>query len=206
MACPGFNLPRGIACPALGKCMSVVGEAREAICCRCYAGSGRYRWSNVKASLIRRWEWWQATAPLARARQLQLALMNEGAPQYFRCYDSGDLDLSAGDTWISLAEAMPDTLFWIPTRTWILDEFADMLLKMSRVPNIIVRPSSMAFDDPPPIVAGLSAGTASAWLEPVKADLICAEQCGDCRVCWTEPKRSVSYKRKTKGKRHDTST
>ena len=197
MACPGFNLPAVDCCPAAGKCIrEAKRKGKEPICARCYATKKRYRWSNVRNTLQRRADWWKATDPVTRGRVLADAVQAQGVPRYFRCYDSGDFDLSAYDTWKTMAELLPGTVLWLPTRTWILDDHFPRLVRLNRMPNIVVRPSALCFDDPPPDVPGLAAGMSSAYLEPMKADRKCAEQCGRCRMCWTRPDLSVNFKGK----------
>ena len=198
MACPSFSLPARTTCPAAALCLKKAkAEGTEAICGRCYATKGRYYFSNVKTAQARRLEWWTPTHPVTRARVIAGLMTEAGSPKFFRCYDSGDMDRSAAETWYHLAELLPDTILWLPTKTWLLPEYMPDLISLNRHPRIVVRPSAVAFDDPPPKVDGLSAGTASFWKEPMKADVKCHEQCGaECRICWLRPDLSVSYKRK----------
>jgi hypothetical protein len=198
MACPSFSLPAHLCCPADVACMKLAAEmGLEAICGRCYASKSRYKWKNVAGVLKKRQQWWQSTAPLERAEQLAEAVLAEGDVRYFRCYDSGDLDRSAFETWWHFADLLPRVTVWIPSRTWILDDYLPDLIELNRHPRIVVRPSALCFDDAPPSIYGLSAGTSSAWKEPMKADRKCTEQCGlQCRICWTHPELSINYKRK----------
>jgi hypothetical protein len=197
MACPGFSIPARSGCPAYKASLAVAEtENKDAICSRCYAAKHRYKWGNVKKVLEWRQRWWLETAPKARATAIAVAVEKEGSPRYFRCYDSGDLDLSAFETWHEVAELLPDTLLWIPTRTWILSEYLSELVKLNRHPRIVVRPSSICFDDSPPDIPGLAAGLCSSYRDPVKTDRVCPGQCGKCRLCWTRPDLSVNFARK----------
>ena len=196
MACPSFSLPAGVSCPALHLCVQKGKEhGDDAICARCYARRGRYRFSNVRRSQTERWNWWQETPPDKRADFIVMAIQMEGAARYFRCYDSGDLDSPAAcETWIRVAEQLPYTIFWIPTHTWMIPEMLPSLRELARVPNVHVRPSAVCFDDPPPVVEGLDAGHTAHRSEKPKADRICPGKCGQCRMCWTRPDLSVSFK------------
>jgi len=132
---------------------------------------------------------------------LAAALESEGAPSYFRCYDSGDLTVPEDAlTWLGLADRMPRMRLWLPTRNWILPEFDSALAALNAHPRIIVRPSAMCFGDKSPEVSGLSAGTTSPddnkMLGAGLADYTCPGGCGACRVCWDRPELSVEYHRK----------
>ena len=196
-SCPSLSLPAGIDCPACELSIRLASEAsKAAICERCYALKGRYVFRHVHTNQLARSEWWHNTDPTERALILADAVKREGAPRYFRCYDSGDLDLSAIETWLKFAELLPHTKIWIPTRTWLLPEFLPGLLALNAHPRIVVRPSSVAFDDPPATIDGLAGGHAAHWLEPVKATYRCPGNCADCRICWDRPDLSVSFKRR----------
>ena len=196
-SCPSLSLPAVIDCPAFMLSIELAHErAREAICARCYALKGRYVFRQVRINQRARSEWWHNTDPVERAIILADAVKREGAPHYFRCYDSGDLDLSAVETWLKFAELLPDTKVWIPTRTWLLPEFVPGLQALNAHPRIVVRPSSVAFDDLPPAIDGLAGGHAAHWHEPIKATYRCPGSCANCRVCWDRPDLSVSFKRR----------
>ena len=196
-SCPSLSLPAVIDCPACELSMRMAKEAHKAaICERCYALKGRYVFRNVHTNQRARSEWWHNTDPIERAIILADAVKREGAPHYFRCYDSGDLDLSAIETWLKFAELLPDTKVWIPTRTWLLPEFLPGLLALNAHPRIVVRPSSVAFDDLPPAIDGLASGHAAHWHEPIKATYRCPGSCANCRICWDRPDLSISFRRR----------
>jgi len=196
-SCPSLSLPAGIDCPACELSIQLAHQrGREAICERCYAQKGRYVFRQVRANQRARSEWWHDTDPIERAVILADAVKREGAPRYFRCYDSGDLDLSAVETWLKFAELLPGTRIWIPTRTWLLPEFLPGLRALNAHPQIVVRPSTVAFDDPPVTIAGLAGGHAAHWHEPIKATYCCPGSCANCRICWDRPDLRISFKRR----------
>jgi hypothetical protein len=196
-SCPSLSVPAVIDCPACKLSIRLAREAgREAICERCYATNGRYVFRQVRINQRDRSRWWHNTDPVDRAIILADAVKREGAPAYFRCYDSGDLDLSAIQTWLVFAELLPSTRVWIPTRTWLLPEFLPGLRALGAHPRIVVRPSAMAFDDPPAVVDGLAAGHTAHWQEGLKADFLCPGSCANCRTCWDRPDLSISFKRR----------
>ena len=196
-SCPSLSLPAGIDCPACEASIRLAHErGREAICERCYAQKGRYVFRQVRANQRARSRWWHETDAGDRAVILADAVKREGSPRYFRCYDSGDLDLSAIETWLKFAELLPGTRIWIPTRTWLLPEFLPGLQALNDHPRIVVRPSTVAFDDPPIDIDGLAGGHAAHWLEPAKAGYLCPGSCATCRICWDRPDLSVSFRRR----------
>lgn len=200
MACPSFSLPAGKTCPALDLCLQSETGGREAICRRCYAQKSRYKWKPVRDAQERRLAWWDATPPEGRAQTLASEARAGGEPRYFRCYDSGDFrDARDRDTWLRMAELLPNTVFWLPTRTWMVPELLPMLRELNARPTIVVRPSAACFGDPAPVVEGLAAGLAA----PVSnknpgrtADRVCPGQCGPCRLCWEATDLSVEFHRK----------
>jgi len=184
-----------IDCPACELSIRLARErGSEAICERCYAQKGRYVFRQVRANQRARSQWWHATDPSDRAVILADAVRREGSPRYFRCYDSGDLDLSAVETWLEFAELLPGTRIWIPTRTWLLPEFLPGLQALNDHPRIVVRPSSVAFDDAPPSITGLAGGHAAHWQEAPKATYRCPGSCANCRICWDRPDLSIAFK------------
>ena len=196
-SCPSLSLPAVIDCPACELSMQLAREAgKTAICERCYAQRGRYVFPQVRNNQLARSEWWHGTDPIERAIILVDAVKREGAPRYFRCYDSGDVDLSAMETWLKFADLLPGARLWIPTRTWLLPEFLPSLRALNAHPRIVVRPSAVCFDDQPVTVRGLAGGHAAHWREEIKAPYRCPDDCSACRVCWEKPELSVSFKRR----------
>lgn len=196
-SCPSLSLPAVIDCPAHSRCLELAEkQSKYAICNQCYALAGHYRFPCVKSSQTKRSEWWHSTSPTDRAMILADAVRREGSPQYFRCYDSGDLDLSAVETWLRFAELLPGTKVWIPTRTWLLPEYLPHLRMLNCHQQIVVRPSAIAFDDPPPHASGLAAGLTSHWHQAPKSQHVCPGDCSNCRVCWDCPTLSVSFERR----------
>ncbi|MBT5607624.1 MAG: hypothetical protein HN742_37270 [Lentisphaerae bacterium] len=196
-SCPSLSLPAVVDCPACELSVRMAKAAgKSPICERCYAQKGRYVFPKVRENQRLRSQWWHDTAPVDRAVILADAIKREGLLRYFRCYDSGDLDLSAIETWLVFADLLPDIKIWIPTRTWVLPEFMPGLRALNAHPRIVVRPSAVAFDDPPEEIPGLSGGHSAHWREPIKAGYRCPGNCATCRTCWDEPELSVGFERR----------
>jgi hypothetical protein len=105
-----------------------------------------------------------------------------------------------------VARHFRDKLFWAPTRDWPSRIFTEWQTR--RPDNFIFRPSAFHVNDPAPRIQGLDSGsTAHFQSDPLEAG-ISERQCpiyeiegktktcdiANCRLCWTEPQKSVSYK------------
>jgi hypothetical protein len=134
----------------------------------------------------------------------------------FRIHDSGDFFSPAYvRAWFAVCQQLPEVKFWAPTRAWQLpvstvsdnglkafrvlteaDSLMAELLKLASLPNVTIRPSALNFEDAPPVVAGLHAGSAAcdtqsfghACPAPLQGN-----NCGSCRVCWLNPEVPVTY-------------
>ena len=229
MACLSFSLPAGPidgfgTCPASGYSL----QGPEFICNGCYALSGLYMvFPNValKQQILRAW----AEKSVARgtfADEMSACIdhafslpknskisnrkgvaLDVSSTEYFRLHDSGDF-FSKGylRAWCDIAANFPKTKFWAPTRvalsrsnkpnkSWV-DEF-------KRAPkNLIVRPSSLFFEDGPPMIDYMDAGS-TVSIGPIKGVHTCpaykieagARSCKNvgCRKCWTQPDVPVTY-------------
>lgn len=151
---------------------------------------------------------------------------------YFRIHDSGDFYSmaymrgnepgKASGGWFAVAKALPDVKFWAPTRNMILPvsiggDPSTFKVRQSWVDevianapkNLIIRQSSMYFNDPPLNVRGLAGGASSASGDATKSwglkegkdyhqcpverkDYATCEQAG-CRKCWDKPEMPINY-------------
>lgn len=191
---PSWSLPAGRpgACPFM-----VVGA--NTICGVCYAKgehAGRYASASVQRAQWARFDWTRAcmrSSPIEFVETLIEAIEVAGDHPYMRVHDSGDL-FSERYTrcWIEICAAIPKTRFWFPTRSWRAP-WVQAIVELNALPNVTVRPSSIHFDEAPPEIAGLAAGTtASAVLVTCPAPKQ-HNACGACRTCWDRPELPVSY-------------
>jgi hypothetical protein len=189
-----WSLPAHRACPA-----AVTGPGT--ICGSCYAAKGRYGTPVVAGAQQQRFLWaracMQSEAGVAEFVDTMVEAIRRDRSTYFRVHDSGDLfNPTYVRAWTMIARALPDKRFWIPTRTWrFLDrpQWRDALLELAALPNVTMRPSALFFDDAPPIIPGMAAGTTatSAGYSCPAPDQ--GNYCGSCRVCWDQPETPVSY-------------
>ena len=125
---------------------------------------------------------------------------------YFRVHDSGDMFSPAyAMCWLEVIARLPETRFWIPTRTWqqpsgplpVFDPLLGIMRRIAALPNATVRPSALDFGDYAPSVAGLHAGTSADQPDVMRAGQCPARSqgghCGDCRTCWDAKDLPVNY-------------
>jgi Gene product 88 len=201
----GWSLPAGKACPASKKTIADHGE--NAVCGGCYAKTGNYRFPNVAKALDDRMRFVMdslkadngATFVTAMVAMVRKAVAVTGP--YFRIHDSGDFFHPAYvDAWKRIAEALPDVRFWAPTREYLRPYMMPSLVAFAALPNVTVRPSAAAIDEPAPVIPGLSAGSSVRssrtlpTLQASGAENVCpATTTGNpscdahgCRKCWDD--------------------
>lgn len=199
MPVSSFSLPARTTCPGAEF---TVGS----VCAACYAdGRGRYRFPVVKEAQARRLTWTiqaLATGHFAPTLVERIASLGE---HYFRLHDAGDFFSAVYvEGWITVARALPAVRFWAPTRSWAIqgrlrrdgDPLLGALRRFDALPNVTVRPSAIFVGDPPPVIAGLSAGsavTSDRLAATCPKSLSTPSNCGPCRRCWDDPLVPVTY-------------
>lgn len=235
MAAGSFGLPAGPvnqygSCPgaSLGR-----GE-NKFICHGCYAMDGMYRmYSTIAYAQYARMSfvkemiasgknkfadymigalthWWSRPRFLKiKSKTTGKHVQIEQSDKYFRIHDSGDFfSKEYFNEWVSICEHFNGKKFWAPIRIWMFPSLVNHMIKKAPS-NLILRPSAMHFDDMPPKVSGLSAGSSASdkrqsgvWTCPAykveDATHTCANAKGPngkipCRACWDNKKCSVRY-------------
>lgn len=203
MPCASWSLPAGRSCP--GSKLSVAKLGESAVCFSCYAMKGFYRMGNVRTVQQQRMTWVQESLALDGGSEFVAVLISlvsqdvaqRGEP-IFRVHDSGDLfSVAYVNAWARVCEALPDIVFWFPTRSHVIAALLPAIQALAALPNVTVRPSALGLDERAPVVAGLSAGTTVVRSLPVLDTLpadhkLCPKtdpsdgrsNCGDCRHCW----------------------
>ena len=192
MDCFSWSLPAGKAhsCP-------MENLSPNSICNSCYAQQNRYRFPSVRNAQLARFSLLKDFPN--RCASLLLSFFSSNTPRYFRVHDSGDFhSIDSIRMWTDIIRASSSTTFWIPTRAWTFPRWMPALTVLSRLPNAIVRPSALHFNDPPPLHTGLAAGSTSSTSSipsvydcPKSINHTSCEAEG-CRVCWT-PHVPVNY-------------
>lgn len=183
----GYSLPAH-ACLTGSKLAEIPGTP----CHKCYAMRGNYLYPSVRSGLTKRLEaienlrWVEAMTLLIRSR-----CSNKGI-DYFRWFDSGDLQSSDMlSRIIAVCNATPDIQHWLPTqeRTFIA-QFNDHLPD-----NLCVRISTTKVGAPPALNRRLNAQTSTVnWNKGFQCGAQSrGNQCGPCRACWDKSIPNVNY-------------
>lgn len=199
MPVSSFSLPARTTCPgAVFRPSSV--------CAACYADNrGRYRFPTVKNAQALRLTWTTQALATGSFGPTLIAHISSRSQPHFRIHDSGDFFSAAYvEAWITIAAALPRVRFWAPTHSWAIqgrrrpdgDPLLEALRRLNALPNVTVRPSARLLGDAPPVIPGLSAGSA---VTTDHASATCPKSlrtpsnCGPCRQCWDEPLVHVTY-------------
>ena len=220
MPCYSWSLPAIRSCPmAWFGPGGICGESKEDT--TCYATKGSYAmYQAVQDAQEARYQWairasmhdgtgnefvevmTHAIMGEARRQQRKYKKLNgtlDGFQAYFRVHDSGDLfSPSYTYLWLRVCQKLEGVQFWFPTRMWRTKNLHMLaaLHALNALPNVVVRPSALRFDDPAPVIEGLSAGTTAAD-EGFNCPASTREgkdknKCMDCRTCW-DGSTVVSY-------------
>lgn len=193
MPCESYSLPTE-ACITGAKLAQVKGS----ICSQCYANKGFYKAyaktikpaQQTRLESIQHESWVPAMVKLI------------GTASHFRWHDSGDLQSVDHLRKIALiAEALPGTSFWLPTREYGLVK--DYVNQYGSIPqNLTIRLSAMFVDQAVKVpaslanVAGIVSANVHSKAEPVGSVCEAPSQggeCKDCRKCWNSSIEAVSY-------------
>ena len=190
---PAYSLPAE-ECKTGSKLAQVEGT----VCHECYAMKGNYtRFAKViKPSQYKHLEavkhpkWVSAMVTLIRSAC-------QSVP-YFRWHDSGDIQNAAHLARIAdIATQLSHIHFWIATREYA---FVNQFLETAKLPdNLTVRMSAHRIDGPIPDMHDLPGSGVHTAVVPANAYVCPAPEqgghCGDCRACWNNEIKRVSYRK-----------
>jgi len=203
MSCWSLSLPAGKdgACP-----LSVYGE--NSICGTCYAKTNRFNQPNVLTAQTIRFNWLKHHIKKDNLEYL-IGVLHKSIEQhssherYFRWFDSGDFfhpDL----IYIchEVCKNLPKIKFWFPTRVWHVksDNWQLPLNELSKLKNVMVRPSALFLNDMPPDISPYMYGTSVITNENNNMGIsVCPKtinggscESNHCRSCW-ESEKSIAY-------------
>jgi len=122
----------------------------------------------------------------------------------FRGHDSGDFfSQKYIEAWHEICFSNPNIRFWFPTRSWRTNKktWIKSLTKLANLPNVVVRPSALKYNEKPPQLNWLSKGSTVYFDKQDKQPgvLVCLKSlnggsCEDnnCYKCW-DNKTEVGY-------------
>lgn len=200
-----FSLPAGDSCP--GK----VDKDPSNICFGCYAQINRYNMNNVLGVQHIRHTWLKDKLQSADGtlevyyviRNAIATVMPDGG--YFRGHDSGDFyHHSYVELWYHIAKSLPNVKFWFPTRSHRIPHpmWRFWFNKLNSLPNVVIRPSALSYNEAPPVVEGFAAGSTVVSDASLLADgvSLCPKTVNggscttnNCRDCWDTPGKAVAY-------------
>lgn len=194
MPAPTFSLPAG---KGAGKaCPWSMMDGHDAICDSCYAQKGNYRYSLVANATSIRFQWTLESMATSDGIDAWVTTMADAihatGTRYFRWHDSGDIfsPVYAHMIW-RVIKATPDVKHWIPTRAWRAP-WANILELIAAEPNATVRPSALHFNELPPVISGLHAGSGAGHESNCPAPSQ-GNACRDCRRCWNDQNTVILY-------------
>lgn len=194
MPCLSWDLPARKSCP-----FAVLGPNH--ICSKCYGfEKGHYARPSVKRAQMLRFDW---TQECLRTKQgtddwidyMVQAILHDSETDYFRMHSDGDLFSPLYTrAWYHVCERIPEINFWVPSRSWQAP-WVDELRLLNSLDNVNVRPSALEFDQDPPVIEGLAAGSgakAVGYNCPAHEN---KNHCPSwCRKCFVDPEWTAFFR------------
>lgn len=163
-------------------------------CKGCYATTGNYVFSNVKAPReFNRTDWQRLDWVDDMVTQLQ-------RDRYFRWFDSGDLyTLALAEKILEVMQRTPWCMHWLPTRMHKFPKFRQVLDQMKALSNVSVRFSADSITgEYTPGLHGSVIGPSADTFTPAPGVALCRAyehggQCSGCRACWDRSIDLIAY-------------
>jgi len=178
---------------------SKLAKVEGSVCHKCYALKGRYMFGATQGALERRYWRWSSdrdkwTNAMIYIMHNKKHIVDKG---HFRWFDSGDIQ---GEAMLSdintIAWSSPNIHFWLPTKEYkLVKEYTN---NNDIAPNLIIRVSN-------PLTNGstlsghkhISTVYSKDMLENSEGYVCPAStqgnECKDCRACWNDKVKEVSY-------------
>jgi hypothetical protein len=179
---------------ALDTCPGSIASPGELVdaCKGCYATTGNYRFSNVKAPRIHNQTDWQ------RLEWVEDMVQELNKDRFFRWFDSGDAyALGLAEKILEVMKRTPWVKHWLPTRMHKFPKFALVLREMASLPNVSVRFSSDS------VTGDYTKKLHGSVIIPTPADVkkgmtLCrayenAGKCSGCRACYDKKVKVIAY-------------
>lgn len=195
MPCDSWSIPAVKSCPgAFFGVNAICGTDKKHT--SCYATRHAYVWSTTQLAQKARYDWLlrcMASADGYREFvETMVTALARKRKRYFRIHDSGDMfNARYISAWYEICSRVYWMEFWVPTRSYRLSNLLPHLVRLNSLPNVIVRPSALHFEDAPPVIEGLSAGTSAAKTEYNCPAHTQGNMCGSCRKCWDKTSEVV---------------
>ncbi len=187
MPCKSWSLEAVTTCPGSKEKDGSFVPA----CDGCYARGGFYNMPNVKKPRDFNKEDWK------REEWVDEMVKSIYSQLWFRWLDSGDLyDRRLAYKVYQVMSATPWIKHWLPTRMYKFDKFKSILMKMNRLPNVVVRYSSDSISGG--VIRGKYSSTIIPTADTPTKGAVCGAysregKCGDCRDCWDKSIKVIAY-------------
>jgi len=164
MRCLSFDLPSLDTCPGANRSLKLTKAGGKGICSLCYAAKGPAAYPRNISAMKTRYIFSQGPdfvdTMIAAISDRQPYTSSEwsvkaDSPKYFRIHSSGDFYNAAYvNKWVDICSTFPGIKFWAPTRVWsapasVVKKMTPALAALSRLSNVILRPSMIGFNDYP---------------------------------------------------------
>jgi hypothetical protein len=179
---------------ALDTCPGSIAAPGELVdaCRGCYATTGNYVFSNVKAPRAHNKEDWQ------RLEWVDDMVAELNKDRFFRWFDSGDMyALGLAEKILEVMKRTPWVKHWLPTRMHKFPKFALVLQAMAALPNVSVRFSSDSVTGE--YTKKLHGSVIIPTAEDVKKGMtLCRAyenqgKCSGCRACYDKKVKVIAY-------------
>ena len=161
-------------------------------CKGCYATTGNYRFSNVKAPRESNKLDWQ------RLNWVDDMVQALGNDRFFRWFDSGDMySLGLAEKMLEVMIRTPWVSHWLPTRMHKFPKFKLVLDQMQKLKNVSVRFSSDSVQGQ--YIKGVHGSVIVATPQNVKKGMKLCEaylnegKCNGCRACYDKKVKLIAY-------------
>ena len=181
---------------ALDTCQGSINPVTKELvpaCQGCYATTGNYRFPNVKAPRDFNKQDWQRSDWVS---DMVLAL---DSSRYFRWFDSGDMySLDLAEKIYQVMKATPWVKHWLPTRMYKFTKYNDVINRMMKLDNVVVRLSSDSVTGE--VINGLTTSTIFSDDSQLTSDMVECKayehdgKCNGCRACYSKDVQVIAYK------------
>lgn len=170
-----FSLPPGKTCTPSDWCLKGL-DGKPA----CYAMRNRFKFSNVKKSLQRRYE----ASKRADFATRVVGELKKAMPRFFRIHVSGDFYSEEYiNKWVEICQNCPEVQFRTTTRR---RDLLNPMLELNSLPNVVVR-ESLDPSIPEPRMGLKIAALRSLKEAELRKAYVCPQHCPECGYkCWTD--------------------
>lgn len=181
---------------ALDTCQGSINPVTKELvpaCQGCYATTGNYRFPNVRAPRDFNKQDWQ------RADWVNDMVQALDSSRYFRFFDSGDMyDVRLAEKIYEVCKQATWVKFWIPTRMHKFTKYNDVINKLMKLDNVVVRLSSDSVTGE--VINGLTTSTIISDDSQLTSDMVECKayehdgKCSGCRACYSKDVPIIAYR------------